>query len=94
MALAVLSSAAGLAYAGTVRFDPLLKGIKNKQGRSAIIAIILLGLATAAASFGLKSLMNTGNSIIGYLAIFVIVIPAYTLFRAKLSKNKGAAENQ
>ena len=56
--------------------------------------MILLGLATAAASFGLKSLMNTGNSIIGYLAIFVIVIPAYTLFRAKLSKNKGGAENQ
>lgn len=84
MTLAVLSSAAGLAYAGTVRFDSVLKGISNKKARSAIIAIVLLGLATFAASFGLKSLMSTGNSIIGYLSIVVIVIPAYTLIRGKL----------
>lgn len=84
MTLAVLSSAAGLAYAGTVRFDSVLKGIGSKKARSAIIAIVLLGLATFAASFGLKSLMSTGNSIIGYLSIVIIVIPAYTLIRGKL----------
>lgn len=88
MTLAVLSSAAGLAYAGTVRFNPVLKGIGNKKARSAIITIVLLGLATAAASFGLKSLMSTGNSIIGYLSIVVLVIPAYTLVRSKLANNK------
>ncbi len=87
MALAVLTSAAGLAYAGTVRFDSVLKGIQNKKARSAIITIVLLGLATAAASFGLKSLMSTGNSIIGYLCIVVIVIPAFTIVRAKLKKD-------
>ena len=87
MTLAVLTSAAGLAFAGTVRFDAVLKGIEGKQVRSAIITVVLLGIATAAASFGLKSLMSTGNSIIGYLAIVVLVIPAYTLIRSKLAKN-------
>lgn len=87
MTLAVLTSAAGLAFAGTVRFDSVLKGIENKKTRSAIITVVLLGIATAAASFGLKSLMSTGNSIIGYLAIVVLVIPAYTLIRGKLNKN-------
>jgi len=88
MALAVLSSAAGLAYAGTVRFDPILKSIGNKQARSAVITVFLLGLATLAASFGLKSLMSIGNSIIGYLCIVVIVIPAYTLIRSNLKNNR------
>lgn len=87
MTLAVLTSAAGLAFAGTVRFDSVLKGIESKQVRSTIITVVLLGIATAAASFGLKSLMSTGNSIIGYLAIVVLVIPAYTLIRGKLNKN-------
>ena len=87
MTLAVLTSAAGLAFAGTVRFDSVLKGIENKQARRAIITVVLLGIATAAASFGLKSLMSTGNSIIGYLAIVVLVIPAYTIIRGKLAKN-------
>ena len=87
MTLAVLTSAAGLAFAGTVRFDSVLKGIESKQVRSAIITVVLLGIATGAASFGLKSLMSTGNSIIGYLAIVVLVIPAYTLIRGKLNKN-------
>lgn len=87
MTLAVLTSAAGLAFAGTVRFDAVLKGIESKRVRSAIITVVLLGIATAAASFGLKSLMSTGNSIIGYLAIVVLVIPAYTLIRSKLAKN-------
>lgn len=88
MTLAVLTSAAGLAYAGTVRFDSVLKSIENKKIRSAIITIVLLGLATAAASFGLKSLMSTGNAIIGYLCIPIVVIPAYTLIRSKLKKGK------
>lgn len=87
MTLAVLTSAAGLAFAGTVRFDSVLKGIESKQARSAIITVFLLGIATVAASFGLKSLMSTGNSIIGYLAIVVLVIPAYTVIRGKLNKN-------
>lgn len=86
MTLAVLTSAAGLAFAGTVRFDSLLKGIQNKKARSAIITVVLLGLATVAASFGLKSLMSTGNSIIGYLCIVVIVIPAFTIVRSKLKE--------
>jgi len=88
MTLAVLSSAAGLAFAGTVRFDSLLKGIQNKKARSAIITVVLLGLATLAASFGLKSLMSTGNSIIGYLSIVIIVIPAFTLVRSKLKEKR------
>lgn len=84
MTLAVLTSAAGLAFAGTVRFDSTLKSISSKKVRAAIITVFLLGLATAAASFGLKPLMSTGNAIIGYLCIVIIVIPAYTVIRSKI----------
>lgn len=88
MTLAVLTSAAGLAFAGTVRFDSVIKGVSNKKARAAIITCVLLGLATCAASFGLKPLMSTGNAIIGYLAIVIVVIPAYTIIRSKLDANK------
>lgn len=88
MTLAVLSSAAGLAYAGTVRFAPVLKSISNEKARSAVITVFLLGLATLAASFGLKSVMSTGNSINGYVSIVVVVIPAFTVVRAKLKAAK------
>ena len=86
MVLAVLTSLAGLAYAGSVRFDKLFSFIGNAKVRKVVIIFFLLGLGAAAAAFGLKNIMSKGNTINGYLGIIILAIPAYTIVRSKLKK--------
>ena len=86
MTLAVLTSAAGLAGAGCVRFNKLFSGIKNVQLRRAVITVILLGLAALGASFGMKALLQKGTTIIGYIGIPSLVIPAFTIVRSRLGR--------
>ena len=87
MTLAVLTSAAGLANAGCRRFNDLFSFIENLQLRRTVITVILLGLAAIGASFGMKALLQQGTSIVGYIGIPVLVIPAFTWVRAKLQKD-------
>lgn len=87
MTLAVLTSAAGLANAGCVRFNKLFSFIENQQLRRAVITVILLGIAAFGASFGMKALLQKGTSIIGYIGILTLVIPAYTIVRSKTKKD-------
>lgn len=86
MTLAVLTSAAGLANAGCRRFDKLFSFIKNLQLRRAVITVILLGLAAIGASFGMKALLQQGTSIVGYIGIPVLVLPAFFWISRKLKK--------
>lgn len=86
MTLAVLTSAAGLAGAGCTRFNKLFSCIKNVQLRRAVITVILLGLAALGASFGMKALLQKGTTIIGYIGIPSLVIPAFTIVRSRLGK--------
>ena len=88
MTLAVLTSAAGLANAGCVRFNKLFSFIGNLQLRRAVITVILLGVAAFGASFGMKALLQQGTSIVGYIGIPALVIPAFTWVRAKLKKDE------
>ena len=88
MTLAVLTSAAGIANAGCVRFDKLLSGIKNTQLRRALITAILLGIAAFGASLGMGVLTQNVTKYIGYAGILGLVIPAFTIVRAKLNKEK------
>ena len=88
MTLAVLTSAAGIANAGWVRFDRLLSGIKNVQLRRAVITAILLGIAAFGASLGMGVLTQTVTKYIGYAGILGLVIPAFTIVRSKLKKGE------
>ncbi len=92
MVLAVLTSLAGLAYAGTVRFGNAFTFIKNVQARKIVIIVLLLGIAAAAAAFGLKSVMSTGNTYNGYVALLILVIPAYTVTRSRLKAKHQSEE--
>lgn len=65
----------------------LFSFIKNVQLRRAVITVILLGIAAIGASFGMKALLQKGTSIVGYIGIFVLVIPAFTIVRSKLKKD-------
>ena len=84
MTLAVLTSAAGLAHAGNVRFNSLFSFIKNDQLRRFAITAILLGIA----ALGFNAMLQQGTSIVGYMAIPVVVIPALTFVAAKVHKAK------
>lgn len=92
MTLAVLTSAAGLANAGCVRFDKLFSFIENVQLRRAVITTILLGIAAFGASFGMKALLQQGTSIVGYVGIPILVIPAFTIVRSKLKKDTSRGQ--
>jgi len=86
MTLAVLTSAAGLAHAGNVRFDALFRFIPNKQLRRFVITALLLGIAAVGAALGFQAMLQQGTSIVGWTAIPVIVIPAFTFVAAKVRK--------
>lgn len=88
MTLAVLTSAAGLAHAGNVRFNSLFSFIKNDQLRRFAITAILLGIAALGAALGFNAMLQQGTSIVGYMAIPVVVIPALTFVAAKVHKAK------
>lgn len=92
MTLAVLTSAAGLANAGCRRFDSQFGFIKSLQLRRTVITVILLGIAAIGASFGMKALLQQGTSIIGYIGIPTMVIPALTIVRSKLKKGVTRSE--
>ncbi len=91
MTLAVLTSAAGIANAGCARFNNLFGFIKNTQLRRTVITVIILGLAAIGASFGMKALLQQGTSIVGYIGIPILVIPAFTWIRSKIKKDEAAA---
>ena len=88
MTFAVLTSAAGIANAGCVRFDRLFSGIKNVQLRRAIITAILLGIAAFGAWLDMEKLTKTVTTYIGYAGILGLVIPAFTIVRSKLKKEQ------
>ena len=88
MTLAVLTSAAGLAHAGNVRFDGLFRFIHNTQLRRFVITAILLGLAAIGAALGFQSMLQQGNSIVGWAAIPIVVIPAFTFVAARVRRIK------
>ena len=73
MTLAVLTSAAGLAHAGNVRFDGLFRFIKNAQLRRFVITAILLGIAAVGAALGFQAMLQQGTSIVGWAAIPIVV---------------------
>ncbi len=87
MTLAVLTSTAGLAHAACVRFDKLFSFIANVQLRRFVITALALGIAGSGAALGMGPLLRTGTSVVGYIGIPVLVIPAFTVVRAKLGKS-------
>ncbi len=92
MTCAVLTSAAGIANAGCVRFDRIFSGIKNVQVRRAVITAILLGIAAFGAWLDMERLTKQVTTYIGYAGIFGLVIPAFTIVRSKLNKDAAKGE--
>lgn len=93
MTLAVLTSLAGLAFAGATRFDKAFTFIENARTRKIVIIVLMLGLAAGAAGFGLNKIMSVGNSINGYLSIAILAVPAIFVVLPRMRKEDAEAEN-
>lgn len=86
--IAVLSTVVGFAFAGVARFGKYYqsKTSKNNSLRDALFVGVLLLLCAAASRFGIVALVKTGYTILGYLNLPIIVLPAIILGGRKISK--------
>ena len=57
-------------------------------GIDEVIMAILLGIAAVGAALGFQAMLQQGTSIVGWAAIPVIVIPAFTIVAAKVRRAK------
>ena len=86
--IAVLSTVVGFAFAGVARFGKYYqtKDGKNSSLRDALFVGAMLLLCAAASRFGIVTLVKTGYTILGYLNLPIIVLPAIILGGRKISK--------
>lgn len=87
--IAVLSTVVGFAFAGVARFSKYYRskkeGVKHSVRDAAFVGIMLL-LCAMASRFGIVALVSTGYTILGYLNLPIIVLPAIILGGRKISK--------
>ena len=95
--IAVMSTVVGFAFAGVARFSKYYrpKGHKSETTpvRDAAFVCIMLLLCAAASRFGIVALVSTGYTILGYLNLPIIVLPAIILGGRKISKKYLKAHN-
>ena len=60
-----------------------VKSLRQKEA-----AFLLLGIAALGAALGFNAMLQQGTSIVGYMAIPIVVIPALTFVAAKVHKAK------
>ena len=58
------------------------------QLRRFVITAILLGIAAVGAALGFQAMLQQGTSIVGWAAIPIVVIPAFTIVASKVRKAK------
>ena len=95
--LAVMSTVVGFAFAGVARFSKYYrpKGHKGDTTplRDAIFVCLMLLACAAASRFGIVALVSTGYTILGYLNLPIIVLPAIILGGRKISKKYLKSHN-
>ena len=90
MTLAVLTSAAGLAHAGNVRFDGLFQFIPNKQLRRFVITAILLGIAAFGAALGFQLLVALLHDLAGRAKVERFLIFDHDFITVRVFLQRGA----
>ena len=85
---AVLSTVVGFCYGAISRYSKLYR----KQDEStplkdaALVAVVLL-LCAFSSRLGIVTLVSTGNTILGYLNLPLLIFPALVLARRKISRD-------
>ena len=88
--IAVISTVVGFAFAGVARFGKYYRPQGKKHlahpVRDAIFVLVLLAACAAISQVGIMKLVKYGYSLLGYINLFVIILPALILGGRKISK--------
>ena len=88
--IAVISTVVGFAFAGVARFGKYYRPNGKKHLahplRDALFVLVLLAACAAISQVGIMNLVKYGYSLLGYINLFVIILPALILGGRKISK--------
>ena len=88
--IAVISTVVGFAFAGVARFGKYYRPAGKKHLahplRDALFVLVLLGACAAISQVGIMNLVRYGYQLLGYINLFVIVLPALIIGGRKISK--------
>ena len=88
--IAVISTVVGFAFAGVARFGKYYRPAGRKHLahplRDALFVLVLLAACAAISQVGIMNLVKYGYSLLGYINLFVIILPALILGGRKISK--------
>ena len=92
--VAVLSTAVGFCFGGLARFSKIYrKPDEQTPGKDAGLVAILLLLCAFASKFGIVKLVSTGYTILGYVNLPILILPALFLAGRKIKKPYLQAHN-
>ena len=88
--IAVISTVVGFAFAGVARFGKSYRPTGKKHLahplRDALFVLVLLAACAAISQVGIMNLVKYGYSLLGYINLFVIILPALIIGGRKISK--------
>ena len=88
--IAVISTVVGFAFAGVARFGKYYRPADKKHLahplRDALFVLVLLAACAAISQVGIMNLVKYGYQLLGYINLFVIVLPALIIGGRKISK--------
>lgn len=85
--VAVLSTAVGFCFGGLARFSKFYRKADEKTpGKDAALVAILLIACAMASRIGIVKLVSTGYTILGYVNLPILILPAILLAGRKISK--------
>ena len=88
--IAVISTVVGFAFAGVARFGKYYRPAGKKHLahplRDALFVLVLLAACAAISQVGIMNLVKYGYSLLGYINLFVIILPALIIGGRKISK--------
>lgn len=88
--IAVISTVVGFAFAGVARFGKYYRPAGKKHLahplRDALFVLVLLAACAAISQVGIMNIVKYGYQLLGYINLFVIVLPALIIGGRKISK--------
>lgn len=92
--VAVLSTAVGFCFGGLARFSKFYRTPDEKTpGKDAALVAALLIACALASKIGIVKLVSTGYTILGYINLPILILPAIFLAGRKISKKYLADNN-
>ena len=86
--VAVLSTAVGFCFGGLARFSKIYRKPEEKTPfKDGVLVAVLLLLCAFASKFGIVKLVSTGYTILGYVNLPILILPALFLAGRKIKKS-------